>query len=68
MSSAAVVGYTGEGSPPSCEMTFKAVSDAKKPPDLSLTVNFNGVKKQNRELKIERPGEGDVLSLPWLQC
>ena len=60
MSRAAVVGYTGKGSPPSCEMAFQAVSDTKKAPNLSLTVNFNGVKKQNRELKIERPGEGDV--------
>ena len=68
MSSAAVLGYTGECSPPSCEMTFKAVSQSdmtKVTPNLSLTVTVTGgVKKQNTKLTIERPGEGDVLSLP----
>ena len=63
MSRAAVLEYTGKGSPPSCEMAFQAVSDITKAPNLSLTVTFNGVKKQNKELRIERPGEGDVLSL-----
>ena len=67
MSSAAVLGYTGECSPPSCEMAFKAVSQSdvgKAAPNLSLTVTFTGVKQQNKELTIERSGEGDVLFLP----
>ena len=67
MSRAAVLGYTGEGSPPSCEMAFKAVSQSdmgKAVPNLSLTVTFTGVKQQNEKLTIERPGKGDVLSLP----
>ena len=64
MSRAAVLGYTGNGRPPSCEMAFQAVTDTTKAPDLSLTVTFNGVKKQNKKLQIERPGEGDVLSFP----
>ena len=64
MSRAAILEYTGNGRPPSCEMAFQAVSDTTKAPDLSLTVTFNVVKKQNRELQIERPGGGDVLSLP----
>ena len=66
MSRASVLEYTGKGSPPSCEMAFQAVTDTPKAPDLSLAVTFNGVKKQNRELRIERPGEGDVSSLPKL--
>ena len=67
MSRAAVLEYTGKGRPPSCEMAFQAITDTTKAPDLSLTVTFTGVKIENKagaELKIERPGEGDVLSLP----
>ena len=32
------IGYTGEGMPPFCQMTFKAVSGQTTPPNLQFTV------------------------------
>ena len=48
MSRAAVESHTGEGEPPSCEMTVNPVSDRTTPPDLSITAKLKGVKETNK--------------------
>ena len=43
MSRTAVEQYNGEGEPPHCEMTIKAISEDVTPSDLSFTVSFKGL-------------------------
>ena len=61
VSRAALEGYTGEGEPPTCQMTLTA-SDDDNPIDLSLPVNLDGVRKGDKILQIKRPAEGNVYA------
>ena len=57
-------GYTGVGEPPCVVMVFKAKSDKTTPPDFDSSVILTGVlvREQKKELLIERPAEGNVIS------
>ena len=55
-------GSTGEGEPPCIVMTLRAVSYETTPPNLTLPVTLTGVRKQSKELQIQRPAEGNVIS------
>ena len=50
-----VIKYTGEGDPPFCEMTLKAVKTPLS--DLEFDVFLNGVKSRNNVFKLARKAE-----------
>ena len=50
-----VIKYTGEGDPPFCEMTLRAVKTPLS--DLEFKVFLNGVKSPNNVLKLARKAE-----------
>ena len=47
MSRGDIIGYTGEGMPPFCEMTLKVVPNKTTPPNLQFTVILDGFYTQN---------------------
>ena len=52
-----VMKYTGEGNPPFCEMTLRAVSAFTEPSDLEFDVIINGVKKPNKIMKLAKKAD-----------
>ena len=50
-----VIKYTGEGDPPFCEMTLRAVNTPLS--DLEFDVILNGVKRPNHKIKLARKAE-----------
>ena len=57
MSRSDIIGYTGEGMPPFCEMTLIAVSSKTTPPDLQFTVILDGFDTPNNTLQLTRKAE-----------
>ena len=54
---AAILGYTGEGSPPHIEMMITAVSDKTTPPDLTVEAKLKGVQTEPSIIKFEREAQ-----------
>lgn len=50
-----VMKYTGEGDPPFCGMTLKAVNTPLS--DLEFNITLNGVKRPNNVFKLARKAE-----------
>ena len=59
MSRSDIIGYTGDGMPPFCEMTLihVAVPNKTTPPDLQFTVTLNGFQTPNNTLQLTRKAE-----------
>ena len=57
MSRGDLIGYTGEGIPPFCEMTLRAVPSKTTPPDLQFTVILDGFQTPNNTLRLTRKAE-----------
>ena len=71
MITAAVDQYTGEGEPPYCEMTLRAIDIAKSGDPLQLPVTLIGVRIDNSKFVIKRAlvdrnGIPQCASLPFL--
>ena len=58
VSASDIMKYTGEGDPPFCEMTLRAVNTPLS--DLELDVILDGVKKPNNMFKLAK--EAELLS------
>ena len=57
-----ILSYDGTGKPPTCELTFKAVSSMTDiPPDLKRTMKIDGIKKPNT-IQIERMAEHPAIT------
>ena len=57
MSRSDIIDYTGEGMPPFCEMTLKAVPSKTTPPNLQFTVTLDGFRTPNNTLQLTRKAE-----------
>ena len=57
MSRSDIIGYTGEGMPPFCEMTLRAVPSKTTPPDLQFTVILDGFDALNNTFQLTRKAE-----------
>ena len=52
--------YTGVNKPPYCEMTLRAADHGSTPPDLTLPVTLNGVKRPTT-ITLERVATADMF-------
>ena len=62
MSRSDIIGYTGVGMPPFCEMTLRAVPSKTTPSDLQFTVILDGFQTPNNTFQLTSYRKAEIVT------